>query len=781
MSLLAKKAFIGIDLGHHAMKAVQVERTTGGWRVLKQAIAPTPPDTIRDGVVIDPPVLGIAIKNMLRAGHFSATTVGIAVSGNSVVVRPVRMPKMAEAALRKSIRFEASRYVPNSIEDSYIDFEIVDNDLDASMDVLVVAAPKDLVDSRIQACEAAGLEVETAEIGAFAAYRAIVEANFEYDWSEKTIAHLDIGSTITNLSIVGNGRFLMTRAIPSGGLVLTDALKSYFKLSDADAEKGKAQLDLRDLLHEHRTADNPPLRVLHAHVDDLIREVRRSINYWQSQQQDGPAPQVTKQIDQIILSGGGSKMPGLVEYFDHKLGVPTMSLGLFDNPRFVDAYETHEHSAELAIATGLAMTLAPAKVAPHTAKVSAQNTPKTPSSPKGKKAKKQQKETQLPTLATETVQTSEDQAFEVPAAFYHETITAQAPPVAPAAAVESDRVSEAVPTPDLVPAPEMETPVASAESEALTEHAEPVGDLAAPAFVIDAPMSDSQPETLEAAAAQSGFAEAPILENEARPTFAASSLEPTMGGTTGPDEIEPSFVAPSLEDTLKNETEDRSAGEAHEAPPAPSSVGPSPVTAHDVLSVAGSEKQADKALPFFGKRPKSEEPVDKLTEAMASLQDAQPTAPSLSDIEFEQSTEKPESGVEGKTRTESGAESADVTSLSEVHPSNADVQLDTYDASEAPVASPTNEAESVTGPDILDAAGSSKPDRKALSFFGKKSNVTEPKETLSETKNKLPAARPTAREKPYMKIKPSAAKPKLGGLLNRKKKADAGDQEKEAA
>ncbi|MHB8637253.1 MAG: type IV pilus assembly protein PilM, partial [Fimbriimonadaceae bacterium] len=388
MSLFTKKAYVGLDIGHHTLRAVQVERTSVGWRIAKSASAPTPVDTVRDGVVIDATLLGLAIKNLLKSAHIHATSASIAISGGTVVVRPIRLPKMAESALRKSIRFEASRYVPNSVEDSYIEFEIV-GEVDATnMDVIIAAAPKELVDSRVDACEQAGLEVEQVEVATFAAYRSIVEANHAYEWADKTIGLVDIGSAVTNIGVVSNGAFSMTRAIPAGGQVLTDALKSYFKLSTEDAESGKSQLDIRGLLNEESVAENPPLRILHTHVDDLVREVRRSINYWQSQQNEAAS---AKHVDVIVLCGGGSNMPGIAEYFQHKLAIETVAVGVFDNTRFTATQEDSGRGLDMGVAVGLAMGLAPSHVIARDPKPMVVKAPKPATPPKEPKPGKSSK------------------------------------------------------------------------------------------------------------------------------------------------------------------------------------------------------------------------------------------------------------------------------------------------------------------------------------------------------------------------------------------------------
>lgn len=349
MGLFAKKSSVGIDFGHHTIKAMQVEKTGDTWKIVKSASIATPGEAMKDGVIVDASLMILVLKQLLKENHINATSAHIAVAGGSVIVRPVRIPKMAEAALRKSMRLEAGRYVPSSAEDSYVEFEILGDADEAQMDVLVVAAPKDIVETRLQVCEAAGLEVESVDIEAFAIYRSIIEADPSHDWTDKTIAVIDIGATSTNVSVVTNGLFAMSRTIPNGGNMLTDALKNYFKLSEEDAESGKAQLDFRELTNDVIPKENPPLRVLQPHVDDLVREFRRSLNYYQSQQQDGSA----HTVDTLILTGGGAKLMGIAEYVAHKLGIETVSLDIHNNPRFIHSSE--DSGLDLSVASGLAM------------------------------------------------------------------------------------------------------------------------------------------------------------------------------------------------------------------------------------------------------------------------------------------------------------------------------------------------------------------------------------------------------------------------------------------
>ncbi len=333
------------------MKVVQVQRHGDAWKITKAASAPTPPETIKDGVVVAPETLGAALKELLKSAGITATTAHIAAAGGSVFVRPVPFPKMKEDALRKSIRIEASRYVPGSVEESYVEFEILGALDENRMNVLIVAAPKDIVQTRIKACEIAGLEVDGVDVEMFALYRSLIETSAK-DEDQPTLALIDIGAASTTISIIHDGIFAMTRSIPNGANQLTEALQNYFKLELPDAESGKAQLDVRDLLEETGPRENPPLRVLQPHLDDLVREIRRSLNYFQSQQAEGAD---ARRIEKLIITGGGAKLTGLADYLTAKLGLPTEAMGLGDNPRFMGLPATDEAGFEFAVATGLAM------------------------------------------------------------------------------------------------------------------------------------------------------------------------------------------------------------------------------------------------------------------------------------------------------------------------------------------------------------------------------------------------------------------------------------------
>lgn len=352
MSLLGKRICVGLDIGSSRLRALQMERSGVNWRVVRRASAPTPPDCIKDGVVTDVPKLAEAIKKLFKDGKISATSVCIAAAGGAVFVRPVAFPKMNEAVLRKSIKFEATRYVPGSVEDSYVDFEILGQLPENQMNVLIVAAPKDIVESRIAACAEAGLDVDVVDVEVFATYRSLLESDPEFIPGQSTVGIIEIGAQSSTVSIIHQGVFAMHRSIPHGGKLLTDVLATQFGLTQEEAEEGKMTLDVSELVGGPQTPENPPLRVILPHLEDLVREIRRSVNYFQTQTGEGTD---TRTVHKLLLTGGGAKLKGLDLYLDHRLMIQVVEAGLYDNSRFMGGSAEEGRGVDLAVAAGLAL------------------------------------------------------------------------------------------------------------------------------------------------------------------------------------------------------------------------------------------------------------------------------------------------------------------------------------------------------------------------------------------------------------------------------------------
>jgi len=348
-----KKSPVGIDIGHANIRIAQAERTAVGFQIMKYAVTETPKGAIRDGQIVEPEEVGLAIKRAMKEAHISASVASLAAAGGAVFIRTVQFPKMTAQMLRDSIRFEAGRYIPGSVDDSYVVGEIVGPHGETQIDVLLVASPKDIVNARIRACEIAGLNVDYVETETFATYRSLLEFDPDREVGSKTYMLVNIGAANTAVSVIQNGVYLMHRSMPNAGNMLTEALKQAFKLDTIDAEAGKTVLDLEELLSGDGS-DNPPLKVIATMVDDIVRELRRSMNFLQTQPQSGGGkPNAT--VDKMVLCGGGAKLKGLAKYIHSKLGIPVEVIGTFDGPYIENGGCVPGNGVEATVVAGLAV------------------------------------------------------------------------------------------------------------------------------------------------------------------------------------------------------------------------------------------------------------------------------------------------------------------------------------------------------------------------------------------------------------------------------------------
>lgn len=358
-SLFSKETTVGIDIGSSCIKAVEIEPTGRGWELINAAVMPTPKEAIKDGVITNVADVSSELKSMLKSAGIKATGAICAVSGSQVIVRQVQFPKMAEALLRKSIKYEASKYISASMEESVVEFEILgDADEPGMMNVMLVAAPKDMIDSRVKVIESAGLEPLVVDIEAFALIRSLVEFSASDKYLNRTVALIDMGASHTDVNIVSRGEFALTRNIPIAGNSFTNAIKSLSGSSFDEAELIKHNMTKNNPLDDLSVveADNRSWKVVQPLLDELIREIRRSIHYYQSQFPEGSAEEM---VSQVVLTGGSARTNGMDRYISSKLSISTEIADVFKQSAIsigrVPADFAKEHGPVLAVGAGLAL------------------------------------------------------------------------------------------------------------------------------------------------------------------------------------------------------------------------------------------------------------------------------------------------------------------------------------------------------------------------------------------------------------------------------------------
>jgi type IV pilus assembly protein PilM len=357
-SLFRKETLVGLDIGSANIKAVQIESQRFGYRVVRAAQQATPPRSVRDGIITDKSAVAAAIQELFKAARINATGAVLAVSGPSVMVRQVQMPHMPEAALAKTIRFEVGKYITSNIDETSLAYEVLGTSpSDPTQDeMMLVSAPREAVDGRVALLEMLGMDAVSIDTEAFALLRGIFEIE-PGTITDGLQVLVDIGASHTEVTIMNNGAFGLTRSIPLAGNAFTEAIQSQLRGDFAAAEEKKKEVDLATLINGGvNPADAEALRSLQGSVDEVLREVRRSINYYQSQLPEGMG---AINVTEIILTGGSALMEGLAPYMNARLGIETRVAAPFSSSSLEAEPEAiawlQENGPQLGIALGLAL------------------------------------------------------------------------------------------------------------------------------------------------------------------------------------------------------------------------------------------------------------------------------------------------------------------------------------------------------------------------------------------------------------------------------------------
>ena len=321
---------VGLDIGSFYIKAAEINGGTGGLKLANFAA----------GEIQSKQVAG-AIRMVLEKAEITAKKVNISISGPSVIVRYIRLPKMRKDELRSAMQFEAEKHIPFDMKEVSLDCQILDrSEQSGKMNVLLVAAKKSLIEGIIQTVHEAGLEPDIIDVDAFALVNAFTE-NFPSQDKDRVITLLNIGAEVSTINILKGGVPYFTRDVSIAGNDLTRTLIERFGIDFSSAEKLKCSPGER--FAEIFGVARPVL-------DNLIDEIRLSFDYYESQFEEG--------VDKIYLSGGCSRLKDLDKFLSEALGLkikfwdPTSCFNISPD---IDHNKLSNAINQMAVAVGLAL------------------------------------------------------------------------------------------------------------------------------------------------------------------------------------------------------------------------------------------------------------------------------------------------------------------------------------------------------------------------------------------------------------------------------------------
>ena len=348
LNFFEKKArpVIGLDISSTSVKLLELSRHGDRYRVETYAVKPLPPNAVVEKNINDQEAVAEVIRAMVKQSKTKLKYAAVAVAGSAVITKMIDLPAgLSDDAMETQISLEADQYIPFPLEEVAIDFEVqgISPRNPDQVEVLLAACRRENVEMRASVLQLSELVPEKVDIEAYSMERAfeLISEQLE-DQEGQVVAIIDIGATMTTLSVLVDGKTVYTREQLFGGKQLTEEIQRRYGLSREEAGLAKKQGGL---------PDDYDSEVLLPFKEAVVQQVTRSLQFFFSASQ-------YNDVDYIILAGGVASLEGLVGLIEEKLGTQTVVANPFARMSVssrVNAVSLANDAPSLMIVTGLAM------------------------------------------------------------------------------------------------------------------------------------------------------------------------------------------------------------------------------------------------------------------------------------------------------------------------------------------------------------------------------------------------------------------------------------------
>ncbi len=333
---------VGLDIGSGAIKVVVINHASGRPVLEQVAIQPIADDAIVEGEVMDPTLVADAVRSLLSRVQIRGKDVVVAIGGRDVIIKKIQMERMPAADARETIHWEADGHIPFDPTNVELDFQILDPDgVGGQMQVLLVAAKRELVESKLSLLSELGLEASVIDVEAFALHNAF-EANYP-EAMRGVVALVNVGHEVSTINLLEDGVPVLTRDIAVGIRTLREDVQRERGLTVDQAERVVTGADLDPALAPFVTRQG----------GDLALEIERAAAFLQVSNRQVSA------LSRLYLTGAGARVPGLSAVLAERLRVPVTPAHAVERlDRTPDAFgdlSIDEIAPQLMLPVGLAL------------------------------------------------------------------------------------------------------------------------------------------------------------------------------------------------------------------------------------------------------------------------------------------------------------------------------------------------------------------------------------------------------------------------------------------
>ena len=339
------KGLTGVDISSTSVKVLELAVKNGKYHVESYALVPLPDGSVVEKNILNVEAVADALERAINLGDPRSDHAAFAVPTSMVISKVIEMDAdMNDDEREVQIRMDAEQYIPFPLDEVSLDFEVLPDRLanPNRVKVLLVATRLENISLRSEVLELAGLTPKIADVESFAIENAYQVFADTLPVGVRTVAILDIGHTMTTLSVMQNGKVIYTREQVFGGKQLTQDIQNRYGLSYEEAGRAKKTQSL---------PDDYEAEVLEPYLDAVVQQAARSLQFFFSSSQ-------FNEIDHILLAGGNANITGLAKLIQQKLGYrvtianPFLQMGFSSK---VDVQKIEKDASSLMVACGLAM------------------------------------------------------------------------------------------------------------------------------------------------------------------------------------------------------------------------------------------------------------------------------------------------------------------------------------------------------------------------------------------------------------------------------------------
>jgi len=321
LSILNPKArsLVGLNVSSSAVKMVELsEGRSGGYQLECYAIEPLPEGAVTDGNIANHEGVAESITRCWKRLGTSTKYVAMALPTAAVITKKIILPAgLRESAMEVLVESEANQYIPFTLEEVNLDFQVIGpapNDAE-EVEVLIAASRKEGVEDRVACAEGAKLKPVVMDVESYAALAAfeLIREQFSGGTADKIFALVDIGANAMKITVMKGDQQTYTREQAFGGNQLTQDMVRAYGMSFEEAETLKRTGPL---------PDNYETEILRPFLDNLALEVSRALQFFFTSTQ-------FSEVDHIILMGGGALLPGVAEVVAERTQIDTVMANPF--------------------------------------------------------------------------------------------------------------------------------------------------------------------------------------------------------------------------------------------------------------------------------------------------------------------------------------------------------------------------------------------------------------------------------------------------------------------